>query len=120
MPANAQSFTNIGVNGPVYQDSALAWDGAHVVFADGLRHLIDVMSIDGNTGKIASTVRLRNWHKANGKEVWVRGSTLIAMPGSHLGAAVWNYPAGGQPVRRLAYFLKRERFSGVTVSFAQR
>ncbi|HEV3091567.1 MAG TPA: hypothetical protein VGX91_09040 [Candidatus Cybelea sp.] len=119
MPANAQSFTNIGVDGPVYQDSALAWDGAHVVFADGLRHVIDIMSIDGNAGKIASAVRLKDWHRSNGKEVWINGSTVIAMPGAHLGAAVWKYPGGGQPIRRLAYFLKRMQLFGVAVSRAQ-
>ena len=120
LPRGSKTITNLTLsNGKFYADSDIQWDGSYLAVTDGFAGAVYRISVTGSSATIVSTVPLQhfNFHAA-AREVWTNGKRLITSPGRHDAAAVWHYPQGGEPFRRLHPDLDMQQVEGVVVSFA--
>lgn len=115
----SKTITNLTLTGEFYADSDIEWDGSYLAVADGFAGAVDRISVSGSSATIVSTVRLEHWrfHPA-ARQVWIDGNKLITSPGRHDAAAIWHYPAGLEPFRRLHPDFDEQQVEGVVVSFA--
>ena len=118
LPRDGKTITNLLLNGKFYPDSDIEWDGSYVAVADGFAGAVDRISVSGSSATVVSTVPLQHWrfHPA-ARAVWIRQNRLITSPGRHDAAAIWHYPQGGEPFRRLQPRFDQQQIEGVAVSF---
>jgi hypothetical protein len=119
LPRGLKTITNLSLAGAFYPDSDIEWDGAYLAVADGFAGAVDRISVSGSSATIVSTVPLQHWrfHPA-ARQVWIYHNRLITSPGRHDAAAVWHYPEGGEPFRRLHPNFDDQQVEGTVVSFA--
>jgi hypothetical protein len=119
LPRGSKTITNLDLNGSFYPDSDMQWDGTYLAVADGFAGAVDRISISGSSATIVSAVPLHHWNfYPAGREVWIDGGRLITSPGRHDAAAVWHYPVGGEPFKRLHPNLDRQQVEGIIISVA--
>lgn len=85
---------------PIALPSGVQYDGTYMAIGDEQKHLI----YRTNGGNVVSTVRLK--HACLVQQFFIYGGLVIAPSwcGSSGDVLIYNYPAGGDPVRRLTGF----------------
>lgn len=121
LPRGSQTITNLTLTGEFYPVSDIEWDGSYLAVADGFAGAVDRISVSGSSATIVSTVPLQHWRfRPAARQVWIYRNRLITSPGRHDAAAIWHYPEGEEPFRRLPPDFDQQQVEGVVVSLAPR
>lgn len=112
LPKGGRAFVNIklpALNGLTDADGAIRWDGKYLAFTNA-GHTIYRLVISGGKARIAGRVEVSN--VKNTDNIWIQNNTIVGSTDVD-GVLIWNYPAGGKPIRIIPRGGSR---SGVAVS----
>jgi hypothetical protein len=111
--SGAKKFTNISLNQPIGVAGGVQWDGKYVAVGDGYADIYQ-FTIHGKTGTKVGATPLNG--ASDDPEFWIQGPHVIVPEAVKKRVAIWAYPAGGSPERRIKGF----KFPiGATVSLAK-
>lgn len=110
----ATMLTNISVSQPIKTPGQVQWDGTYVAIGDSgvTPSQIYQFSISGSTANEVASTTLNG--SSSIRQSWIRGLRVIG-PDFNKDVGVWNYPAGGSPIRLLGHV----QGYGATVSLAK-
>ena len=127
LPVGGSTFSQITVQGAnVHGNGSIQWDGNYLaivkLYAGENKKgpaTIYQLQISGQNGKVVNAVKLQGSHVSdrNGwmtQQFWVHNHTIISPKSTDNRVGLWDYPAGGDPIRsniRAEYTVR-----GLTVS----
>ena len=120
LPSGGSKFTNITITGGGggFSQFGIQWDGKYITLARFHSDGIYRMKIAGEKAMITGITHLKGARDAaDGFQYWIQGRVAIRPTGNHLEQlGLWNYPAGGAPIRIIGHHFGRAGVFGATVS----
>lgn len=122
LPYGKTSVTQYPLNARIPWPAAMQWDGQYLAVEVSVRapHIdIDRIQVSGSTATVVSTVKLSEPHYLKGNpQFWIADGVIAAPYGRDNGdVGLWNYPAGGTPIRVIRSTSRRSFYAaGITVS----
>jgi len=106
LPKGSGSFTNITLNQYIGWPGGVQWDGKYVAVGDQLTPAIYRFTVERRHGNRVGTTHMDG--AVNVKQFWIQDQRLIApntisgQGGRGSKAILYNYPAGGKAIKKIA------------------
>ncbi len=100
LPKGGSKLTDITLDRSIASAGGVEWDGTYVAVGDQSTSTIYQFSISGTSGTERGSTQLSGATQIF--QFWIDGSKLIGPDAGAADAGIWNYPAGGAPVKTIA------------------
>jgi len=100
LPKGASKLTDITLDRSIVSAGGVEWDGKYVAVGDQSTSTIYQFSISGTSGTEEGSTQLSGATQIF--QFWIDGTKLIGPDSGAADAGIWNYPAGGAPVKTIA------------------
>jgi SMP-30/gluconolaconase/LRE-like protein len=114
--AGEHSLTQIRLNRRIKEPGTVQWENPYVTIGASIFDTMYRIKVSGSKGEVEGTTKLK---KAEVIDSWVQGTKVVgttiifsSVPGKIM---VWDYPAGGKPIKE---FGLSQFTAGVTVGLA--
>src|SRR5580704_8053103 len=77
---------------------AMRWDGKYLAVTNGTATIYR-LAVTGTKARVAGKVQLQGLNYIS--SIWIQGDTIVAGGSPNRRVLIWNYPAGGSPIKTL-------------------
>jgi hypothetical protein len=102
LPVGKSTFTIISLNQNFNYSGGVQWAKPYVAIDDSRSDVVYEFKIRGAYGYVNGTTPLEGGSYVF--DFWIEGSKLIGPNAGGSSVMIWNYPAGGEPVKTLSNF----------------
>lgn len=99
LPKGGSKLIDITLNRSIASAGGVEWDGKYVAVGDQSTSTIYQFSISGTSGTEEGSTQLSGATQIF--QFWIDGAKLIGPDSGQADAGIWNYPAGGAPVKTI-------------------
>jgi hypothetical protein len=103
LPRDGNALVNVSLNQQINAPGQVQWDGQHIAIGDAgtTPSTIFQFSVTGNHASKVGTTTLGGSRSV--RQFWIGSGTVVG-PDFNRDVALWNYPSGGSPIKKLALF----------------
>jgi hypothetical protein len=99
LPAGSTSFQSVALNVSIGEPGSVQWDGTYVAVGDASLNVIYQFEIAGSSGTEVHSTTLDGITDA--EQFWIEGGKTAAVNPDYNRVGIWNYPAGGEPIKSI-------------------